>query len=174
VVVASIRRSFMSEISETCPCCSQLPYADCCQPLIDGAAKAETAEQVMRSRYTAYVKGVMQYLYDTTHPEYRAGYNHDATKEWSENSQWKGLEILSVKGGTAEDDIGDVEFKAFYVGNKVEQTHHEVGRFRKVDGAWYFTDGVMVERMPIRSVKIGRNEPCVCGSGKKYKKCCGA
>lgn len=163
----------MTETATLCPCGSQVAYEECCEPLIAGSQQAETAERLMRSRYTAYVKGALRYLYDTTHPDLRKGYDHDGTKEWAENSDWKGLEIISVKGGGASESFGEVEFKACYAGGGVEQIHHEMGRFRKKDGTWFFTDGRMMGKMPVRSEKVGRNDPCPCGSGAKYKKCCG-
>lgn len=164
----------MTQTQELCPCCSQLAYDACCGPLISGAARAETAEQLMRSRYSAYVKGEMGYLFETTHPDGRKGYDHDGTKEWSENSEWQKLEILAVRGGAAGDQVGEVEFKAYYEGKGAQHIHHEVGVFRKLEDVWFFTDGKIVGNVPIRSTKVGRNEPCTCGSGKKYKKCCGA
>lgn len=164
----------MTGTPEICPCGSQNPYDDCCRPLIDGAGKAETAEQLMRSRYTAYTKGIIPYLYESTHPGQRQGYDHDGTREWAVNSEWHGLEIVSTRGGGPDEAMGEVEFKARYSGDGVEYVHHEVGRFRKMDGEWYFTEGKMVGQMPLHVEKVGRNEPCRCGSGKKFKKCCGA
>jgi SEC-C motif-containing protein len=163
----------MTETTDLCPCGSQSTYDACCAPLITGTVKPETAEQLMRSRYTAYAKGAIPYLYDTTHPSHRQGYDHDGTQEWAENTDWQGLEVISTNGGGPDDSIGEVEFKALYVGEGLKRVHHEVGRFRKADGIWYFTDGKMVGRMPIKSDKVGRNDPCPCGSGSKYKKCCG-
>lgn len=164
----------MAKKAELCPCGSLEPFSRCCEPFVSGASRAETAEQLMRSRYTAYTKGAMNYLYETTHPEYRKGYDHDGTKEWAENSDWQSLEIIASKGGGAEDSVGEIEFKAKYVGEAGEHIHHEVGRFRKTGGVWYFTDGKMAGQMPIHAEKTGRNDPCICGSGKKFKKCCGA
>jgi SEC-C motif-containing protein len=164
----------MAKKAELCPCGSQASFKSCCEPLIKGTSKAETAEQLMRSRYAAYTKGAMHYLFETTHPDHRKGYDHDGTKEWAENSDWQGLEIISTRGGSAEESLGEVEFTAKYAGEAGEHIHHEIGRFRKSDGIWYFTDGKMAGQMPIHAEKIGRNDPCRCGSGKKYKKCCGA
>lgn len=164
----------MAETSELCPCGSQNAYDACCGPVIAGDRHAETAEQLMRSRYTAYTRGIMPYLYESTHPDRRQGYDHDGTREWAANSQWHGLEIIGSRGGGPGDTAGEVEFKACYSGEGSEYVHHEVGRFRKKEGLWYFTDGKMVGQMPIHVEKIGRNDPCRCGSGKKFKKCCGA
>lgn len=157
---------------EKCPCGSTLPYTECCEPLISGALQATTPESLMRSRYTAYTKAAMDYLFATTHPEHRTGYDHEGTRTWAENSEWLGLEILSSRGG-AEDSSGEVEFIARFRADGAETSHHELGTFKKSDDSWYFTEGKMVTSRPIISNKIGRNEPCPCGSGSKYKKCCG-
>lgn len=163
----------MAQNAELCPCGSQAAFNSCCEPLITGSSKAETAEQLMRSRYAAYTKGAMNYLFETTHPDHRTGYDHDGTKEWAENSDWQGLKIIATKGGGIGETTGEVEFTATYVGESGEHVHHEISRFRKSDGTWYFTDGKMAGQMPLHVEKIGRNDPCSCGSGKKYKKCCG-
>jgi SEC-C motif-containing protein len=157
---------------ELCPCGSGQPYGDCCEPLISGVRPAATPEQLMRSRYSAYVKAGVDYLYGTTHPAHRTGYDHEGTRKWAESAQWLGLEILRSEEAPA-DGVGQVEFVARYMENGQQQTHHELGQFRREDGAWYFTEGKMVRPQPVRVAKIGRNEPCPCGSGAKYKKCCG-
>jgi SEC-C motif-containing protein len=126
----------------------------------------------MRSRYTAYVKVAMDYLYETTHPQHRSGYDKEGTHTWAENAAWLGLEIVTSKGGKG-DTLGEVEFIARYCENGVETAHHELGKFKKQDDRWYFTEGKMVGAKPLVSTKIGRNDPCPCGSGSKYKKCCG-
>lgn len=157
---------------EQCPCNSGKTYAECCEPLINGTIPATTAESLMRSRYTAYVKVKIDYLYETTHPAHRKGYDHEGTRQWAEKSNWYGLEIVSARGGES-DSIGEVEFIARYKDGDTEYIHHEKGRFRKAEGRWFFVDGKMVTAMPATSNKVGRNEPCPCGSGNKYKKCCG-
>ncbi|HEY5973710.1 MAG TPA: YchJ family protein [Geobacteraceae bacterium] len=157
---------------ENCPCGSGEPYGDCCEPLISGVRLATTPEQLMRSRYSAYVKTAIDYLYETTHPAHRTGYDHEGTRQWAESAQWLGLEVVRSEDGPAK-GVGQVEFVARYLENDQEQRHHEVGQFKQEDGAWYFTEGKMVRPQPLRVAKIGRNEPCPCGSGAKYKKCCG-
>lgn len=161
-------------MEELCPCGSTTPYAECCEPIIAGRRSASTAEQLMRSRYSAYVKVAIDYLYATTHPAHRKGYDHDGTREWAENSGWEGLEIIGTKRGGPEDSTGEVEFIAKFTEKGSARTHHELAMFKKEEGNWFFTDGKMVGQKPIVSNKVGRNEPCPCGSGAKYKKCCGA
>lgn len=158
---------------EQCPCGSGLAYAECCEPRIKGTRPAETAEALMRSRYSAYVKVETDYIYETTHPKHREGYDHAGTKEWAESAEWKGLEIISVRNGGEGDLTGEVEFIARFDEKGEPRVHHELGLFKKEDAAWFFTDGKAAGQQPIVSNKIGRNEPCPCGSGQKYKKCCG-
>lgn len=174
--------------STLCPCGSNKEYASCCQPLLQNLAKATSAEQLMRARYSAFVKGEIEFLYQSLAPESRADYDAKATKDWSASVQWKGLKILRTEAGSSQDSTGVVEFVATYEKDKKGLDHHEVSHFRKDDkGTWYFIDGdghthpegEGHSHSPVQTVvregpKIGRNDPCTCGSGKKYKKCCGA
>ncbi|ACM19445.1 SEC-C motif domain protein [Geotalea daltonii FRC-32] len=157
----------------SCPCGSGSTYETCCQPLINGASQAETAEQLMRSRYSAYVKVETDYILETTHPEHRQNFDPEGTKQWAEQSVWDGLEIVSTEKGGAADTDGTVEFIARFREKGVRKTHHELAEFKKDAGRWFFTDGSAVPARPLVSSKVGRNDPCPCGSGQKYKKCCG-
>jgi SEC-C motif-containing protein len=156
-----------------CYCGSGTTYADCCEPIIGGKHPAETAEQLMRARYSAYVGAQMDFVFETTHPDHRQGYDHAGTKEWAESSEWLGLEIVGTEKGGPADERGEVEFIARFNEKGVPREHHENAQFKKDNGQWYFTDGTMVKPKPITVNKIGRNDPCTCGSGLKYKKCCG-
>jgi SEC-C motif-containing protein len=127
----------------------------------------------MRARYSAYVFAEMDFIFASTHPEYCEGYDHAGTKEWAETAEWQGLEILGASKGGADDSVGEVEFIARFSEKGTNREHHEAGQFKRKDGNWYFTEGKMVRPKPVVSVKIGRNDPCSCGSGIKYKKCCG-
>ncbi len=158
-----------------CPCGSKIEYENCCEPLIKGARFPETAEQAMRSRYSAYVKAELTYLLDSTHPNQRNDYDIKGTRRWAEKSEWDGLQIVSVDKGGAEDPKGEVEFIAHYRYKGKRTAHHERAEFVKEDGRWYFYQGKMVpQKQVVRTdEKVGRNDPCTCGSGAKYKKCCG-
>lgn len=159
---------------EKCPCGSNLNYEECCGAYISGIKTAPTAEALMRSRYTAYVKGEIDYIYNTTNPDKRSDFDREGTVNWSKNSEWLGLEIVETSAGQAEDEKGQVEFIASFSYNGQEQKHHELAEFSKVSGQWFFDDGQPVKRKPLKADdKPGRNDPCPCGSGKKYKKCCG-
>lgn len=156
-----------------CPCGSGNSYSDCCEQIIAGILPAKTAEQLMRARYSAYVLARMDFIFESTHPEHREGYDHAGTKEWAETAVWQGLEIIGADRGGVDDSIGEVEFIARFSEKGNAREHHEAGQFKKKDGLWYFTDGKMVRPKPVSVIKIGRNDPCSCGSGFKYKKCCG-
>ena len=126
----------------------------------------------MRSRYTAYVLGEIDYVLATHDPAGREEVDRESATKWSQEAEWQGLEIVSAKGG-ADDEAGEVEFVANYKMKGKALRHHELATFRKTDGRWFYVDGDMVKPKPVRlGPKVGRNEPCPCGSGKKYKKCC--
>ena len=156
-----------------CYCGSQLEFAKCCGPYLEGKTKPATAEALMRSRYSAFATGKMDYVYNTHHADSRGELDMEGVKSWALNSEWLGLEILSTEKGQSNDNEGKVEFKCRFHFNGSDQVHHELSSFKKVDGEWFFVDGVMRNNTIRRSApKVGRNDPCPCGSGKKAKKCC--
>ena len=160
---------------EFCPCGSEKEYAQCCQPLIGGEQQAETAEALMRSRYSAHAKKEYDYIFETTWPANRQEEDRQGTAGWSRKLDWQRLEIRNVDAGGPDDDKGTVEFVARYRKSAKAFEHHEIAEFIRQEGRWYFKDGHAPQ--PVQSVrqgpKVGRNDPCTCGSGKKYKKCCG-
>ena len=158
----------------TCPCESGRPFEHCCGPYLAGAP-APTAESLMRSRYTAYVRHDIDYLVATHDPETAKDLDRDATARWAQESTWLGLQILDVVGGGAGDQQGEVEFVARWRADRQDLSHHERATFRRHEGRWVFTSGVTPKRVPVRAApKPGPNAPCPCNSGKKYKRCCGA
>ena len=157
-----------------CPCGSDLAYTDCCGPYISGKAKAPTAEALMRSRYSAYVEHAVDYITNTCVRREKNDIGYRQTKNWSEQSSWLGLKIISVEKGGLADTEGTVEFEAAYVRDGLKDLHHERAKFKKENDEWLYDDGVVAPQTVVRSSpKVGRNEPCPCGSGKKYKHCCG-
>lgn len=154
-----------------CPCSSGHPLDQCCAPLLDGAP-APSAEALMRSRYTAFVLGRLDYLDTTLAPEKRDEVDHAEVEASSRDAQGLGLEIRSA----AEDgDAATVEYVARFRLHGQQIAHHELARFRRDGDGWLYVDGDVNPRQAPRSVaKVGRNDPCPCGSGQKYKKCCGA
>ena len=126
----------------------------------------------MRSRYSAYVLEEIDYIVETHNPETRdEEVDRDATAQWAATSNWKGLTIVGTEKGGPDDKEGMVEFIARYETDGSTISHHERSYFARIDDRWYFTDSE--NPGPRRVNKVGRNEPCPCGSGKKYKKCCG-
>jgi SEC-C motif-containing protein len=159
-----------------CPCGTGLELEACCGSIISGARAAPTAEALMRSRYTAYALKNAEYVVQSHDPEQRDDTDLDATRDWAERTTWLGLEVLDTEAGGPDDDEGVVEFVArFADAQGREHRHHERSTFVRRDGRWYFQDGKMVQAPVTRGApKVGRNDPCPCGSGKKHKKCCGA
>lgn len=160
---------------ENCPCGSGNDYMQCCRPYIQGTQDAPTAEALMRSRYSAYVASEIDYIYQTTHRSQRSKFNREESLAWARKADWKSLEILGTESGGPGDQSGTVEFVALYNEKGKAVRHHEIAEFTKEDGRWYFVDGHAPK--PVQSIrqgpKIGRNDPCPCGSGRKFKKCCG-
>lgn len=119
----------------SCPCGLLGAYGDCCGRYHCGTLAAPTAEALMRSRYSAFVKGDAGYLLRTWHPRTRPG-----TLELDPRMRWTGLEILDTSDGSAFHSVGTVEFRASYRGGSL----HERSRFERVDGAWVYVDGEFV------------------------------
>ena len=171
-----------------CPCGSNRDFNVCCGPALRGEAPAPTAEALMRSRYSAYTRSDIGYIQRTLAPEHRAAFDAAAATRWATEADWQGLRIVATEKGQAEDSQGMVEFVATYKQGGKTLAHHEISRFRKTDsGEWLFVEGRAggqgaasegrSEKSPSPAhpaPKVGRNESCPCGSGKKYKKCCGA
>lgn len=160
---------------DLCPCGSNMAYAECCLPVIKGERPASTAEQLMRSRYSAYVKKEIGYILTSLHPDHRSDYDEKSTREWAESAEWLNFKILDTKKGGPEDQEGQVEFAVTFTEQGIKREHHELSSFKKQGGNWYFTEGKTQQQKPVvrANPKIGRNDPCECGSGKKFKKCCG-
>lgn len=149
-------------MSEACHCGSGRPYAVCCEPLHRGDAAA-SAVSLMRSRYCAYVLKLSDYLSATWHASTRP----PGLDVADDDTPWQQLEIRASRGGGECDTEGEVEFVAHFAGGQL----HERSRFVKERGRWFYLDGEILP--PVTAAKVGRNAPCPCGSGKKFKKCCG-
>lgn len=158
-----------------CPCGLKKEYADCCEPIIKGRVKASTAEALMRARYSSYVKHEIDFIADScVRDEGKNNIDLDETRKWSEESEWLGLTIHGTQKGGTSDTEGTVDFSAFYIRDGLKDEHRELAKFKKVNGEWFYADGSVTGTTVVRSgAKVGRNEPCPCGSGKKYKQCCG-
>jgi SEC-C motif-containing protein len=158
-----------------CPCSSDLDYEQCCGPYLAGEGSPPTAEALLRSRYTAFTVDDMKYVRRTTHPRSPEEFDEEAAHNWSVSSYWVGLEIIDAEGGGPDDDDARIEFAATYIQDEEEKVHHEHSHFKRENGRWYFVDGKYAggQTYVRPEPKVGRNDPCPCGSGKKFKKCCG-
>ena len=161
-------------MSDLCPCGSGLAFEACCEPFLMEQAKPNTAAQLMRARYSAYAMGAIEYLYKTSGPRVRKEFDAENSRKWAESATWGGIEIVAAEGGGEGDETGRVEFVAHYAVKGTDFKHHEMADFARMDGEWRFIDGKIFGTDPIRreQPKVGRNDVCPCGSGKKYKKCC--
>lgn len=159
-----------ADLPDECPCGSGLGYSDCCGPLHRGFDRAATAEQLMRSRFSAYALGDESYLLQTWDKTTRPA-SIDLSRQ---DIEWTRLQIIGRRKGTAADRNGMVEFKAFYRSQGREQLLHEISRFHKIGDLWQYRDGQLNPGSTIdEPANPGRNAPCPCGSGKKAKRCCG-
>jgi SEC-C motif-containing protein len=158
-----------------CPCGTGQPFESCCGPILDGAAAAETAEAAMRARYTAFTRADVDFLMKTIHSSKRDQHDPKAIAKWATGAEWLGLDILNTTGGGPGDETGDVEFKARFREKGKRQEHHELATFSRESDTWVFVDGTapQIRQVVRESPKVGRNDPCPCNSGRKYKKCCG-
>jgi SEC-C motif domain protein len=149
-----------------CYCGSELSFENCCGSMIAGKRKAATALELMKSRYSAYCSGATDYLIATTHLSKRSQFDKASIEQWAKESEWKGLKIISTHKGTKEDTQGEVAFQAFFKDEaKKSRVHYEHSLFVKEQSQWFYLSG--------KIIAISRNDNCPCGSGKKYKKCCG-
>lgn len=123
----------------------------------------------MRSRYTAYALNDNTYLLDTWHPDTRPKYNPGDNNE----TIWTGLEIIRTEAGQEKDNNGTVEFIAYCKTSGAPSHLHEISEFVRENNRWFYVDGKGQQPVRRGTPKTGRNDPCPCGSGKKYKKCCG-
>jgi len=135
--------------------------------LLDGAAHAGSALALLRSRYTAYTLGRNDYLDATWHPATREEHDPDAPNA---AIRWLGLEVLQLHD---EGEQARIEFVArFALHGRIGELR-ELSRFERSAGRWYYRDGSRPAPARRDAAKVGRNDPCPCGSGRKFKKCCG-
>ena len=180
----------MSISLKTCPCqinppsnviSSPLLYQDCCQPYHDSllseeadktdGVKTDSAERLMWSRYSAFVLVKPEYIVKTTLPAQQKLLDIQAIESWAKETDWAGLEIVAHTPKLGKRHA-QVEFKAYFNMPDGLQAHHELSAFVKVtdkinnDERWYFLD-------PTVEMTVSQKQPCICGSGEKFKRCCG-
>ncbi len=155
------------EVNPTlCPCDRSLPFEDCCAPLLAGRKLPERAVDLMRSRYCAFALGLVEYLLQSWHPSTRP-----VDLDLSDDpTVWESLEILEYTKGSQQDQRGTVEFRARYRQGIQSGAMQELSYFRREAGRWLYVRGEIRTEGP--SSPPGRNAPCPCGSGLKYKRCC--
>ncbi|WP_232007451.1 YchJ family protein [Mycobacterium intermedium] len=128
----------MSELfGALCPCGSGAVHQACCGPLLHGERQASTAEELMRSRYSAYACGDADYLFRTWHPRTRPV---EVTVDPA--VVWTGLEVLAAAAGGPDDEIGEVEFTAHFKAGGRADSMHERSRFQRRAGRWFYVDAV--------------------------------
>ena len=121
-----------------CPCGTGTAYDACCGRLHRGAAQARTAEELMRSRYSAYAVGDLDHVFRTWHPRTRP-----EDLALAPAPTWTGLEIVDVVAGGVDDDEGAVEFLARFRTGDTESALHERSRFQRRAGRWVYVDGLV-------------------------------
>jgi SEC-C motif-containing protein len=121
---------------ERCHCGSAQRYQACCAPFVNRERQAASAEELMRSRYSAFVEGSEDYLLASWHPQTRP-----SRVRLNPEQRWLGLSIKSTQEGMAGDTAGTVEYVARFKVDGKGHRLHEVSRFENIDGCWYYLDG---------------------------------
>ncbi|TKB02228.1 zinc chelation protein SecC [Alteromonas portus] len=191
-----------------CYCCSSKPFNECCEPFIKGVEYPNSAEQLMRSRFSAYATAHYQYILETYTKEKQLALSVEELAKSAQGATWFALKVHPTLAANSVDSLVNnsvgsteassidssahasakvealtsaepilkpntavVEFTAYYFENKSMYQLHETSNFCVEDGKWRYHDGELHD--DCGKVKYGRNLPCVCGSNKKYKQCCG-
>ena len=153
---------------KNCFCGKILVFEECCQPVIDGKLNAKDAEALMRSRFTAYVINDYQHIFKTYTPAHRATLTINQLATSAQDTRWLSLQVLAHQ---TQADTAKVEYKAFYKVGDSYFVMHELSSFVFETGSWLYTDGIMQKGSGEYTPE--RNSQCLCGSNKKFKKCCG-
>lgn len=148
-----------------CPCDSGKHYLSCCGQYIDSNQSPTTPEQLMRSRYSAYTQAKIDYIQKTMRGKAAQGFDPISAHAWASEVNWLGLTV--IRTFQESPSKGFVEFVARYSANNQNAFIHELSEFERLNEHWYYVDGVA-------QPKPKRNQSCLCGSGKKFKHCCGA
>ena len=148
-----------------CPCGSSLEYRICCEPLHLYQTHATSAKTLMQSRFCAFYLKNIEYIISTTVPSQQALLNKPALQAWADDMTWTHLKIKSdiPKIGKRH---AQVHFLAYFRDEQGEHCHDERSAFVRIDNRWYFLD-------PTVSCLLTNKQPCLCGSGEKFKACCG-
>ena len=153
----------ISKNFNSCPCGNNLPLNNCCAPIIQGQVVANSPEQLMRSRYTAYVLKAKEYLLESWDIMYRPesiSFEHEV--------HWLRLEITDTHKFNSEDNTGNISFIATSICDDSLVEMKEKSTFIKKNGMWFYQKGELTTTRKT----IALNGKCPCGSGKKFKRCC--
>ena len=149
-----------------CPCCSNRSFAECCEPFLVGKKIPDTPEELMRSRYSAYATGQIDYIEQTMKREALEGFDKKEALNWSKAIKWLNLRVTN--SSLQPPTKGFVTFEARYIESNYLCHLTEVSEFEHIKDRWFYTRG-----KPQTSHKeISLNQRCPCGSNKKYKRCC--
>jgi len=132
----------------------------------------KTPRELLEARYKAFVEGNIEYIFNTHHPETRSQVDRNAVENWSKNSRWLGL---SIENEDIQNERAALTFTVRYEKDFETVDHRELAEFRKDEGKWFYFDSEFPQPVSLKreGPKVGRNDPCPCGSEKKFKKCCG-
>jgi len=164
----------MKVSASPCPCQSGKSYHACCESYITGERFPSHPEPLMRSRYTAYTQVNIPYIMETMRGKPLEGLDPKKAHEWASQVEWHRLDLIREVISDETPEVGFVEFKAHYHIRNKPHVMHENSEFHRIDGRWYYVGDVSLKKITVvhKEKKIGRNDPCLCGSGKKYKNCC--
>ena len=149
-------------LTSTCPCGSNRSFQMCCKPLIIGETVAQSPEELMRSRYSAFATLNESYLRQTWHPKTCPS---DLSLPTLEEQRWVKLVIHSSEYKNTQ---GKVHFTAYSLQGRQAFVLSEQSKFLKLDGTWLYHSGLC----EVHEYTLGRNQACLCGSQKKFKRCC--
>lgn len=121
-----------------CPCCSKRPYSNCCARFIDAGQVPTAAEELMRSRYTAYSKANIDYIVRTMKGKAAENFVAEKAREWATQVNWLKLIVVSTK---TEEKKAFVEFRAYFSLQSRMQILHEHSEFHFENGQWYYVSG---------------------------------
>lgn len=131
----------MLNINENCPCGLSKKYLECCGKFIEKKELPKTAEELMRSRYSAYTKAKIDYIKDTMIGPALKQFNYENALLWATESMWLKLEVVNHIVDKKDKNLAFVEFKAFYLANNIPQVLHEKSKFKKVHNKWLYHSG---------------------------------
>jgi SEC-C motif domain protein len=157
--------------AQPCPCGSGKNFGNCCEQILNGQRPAADAEELMRARFTAHVIHDFRFVHDSHRPTAGKPYVDEVGEP---AMQWTKLIVHAHETSADQPDKAFVDFSAYGTEEGVEKVLHEKAEFLRIDGQWLYNREARLGPAPYKASapKVGRNEPCPCGSGKKYKQCC--